>query len=294
LELLFKIREQEIPDSFETGAGFAVNGGWIKQIWMPPGYSAGISTRESWWHVGMEGGGGLRKPVPVLIELESGIYLAPVACPSFIASAICDERGASAMVYREVGAERSMGDLTAIAIAKMESGSLRADAVLDEAVELRQYKHADPVLGVISAYLYDSIGDVDNIRRMAWYYIRHGQGIPYDIALLGQLNAWRDGDGLLMVDVPAVAMREPRTDAERQFAWTYQATSAKSGRVAGFWPWMRQGWAFLEDAGDTEGHLIAPFLAAARPHLTSARFTTFDRKGGREMVDRLQDMVFPE
>jgi hypothetical protein len=83
----------------------------------------------------------------------------------------------------------------------MEAGALRADAVIDLAVELRHGKHADPMRGALSAYLYDSIGDIDSIRRMAVFYIQHGQPIPYDIAMLGQLRGRRtrrntvDSDG---------------------------------------------------------------------------------------------------
>jgi hypothetical protein len=48
--------------------------------------------------------------------------------------------------------------------------------------------YIDPLVGVISAYLYDSIGDIDSIRQMAFYYAKAQQAIPYDIALLASLK----------------------------------------------------------------------------------------------------------
>ena len=45
-------------------------------------------------------------------------------------------------------------------LARLKDGGLRSTDIPDLAVKLRMYKHADHVLGVVSAYLYDSIGDV--------------------------------------------------------------------------------------------------------------------------------------
>src|SRR6185503_14302977 len=104
-----------------------------------------------------------------------------------------------------------------------------------------------PVLGIISAYLYDSIGDIDSIRRMAFYYTIHSQPIPYDIAMLAQLRGeWVSSD-VLLAHVPAVSERDARTEAEKRNSWTHLATPAAIGEVGGFWPWMRQGWPFLDD-----------------------------------------------
>src|SRR5439155_13539231 len=116
--------------------------------------------------------------------------------------------------------------------------------------ELRIDKHLDPVRGVFAAYLYDSIGDIESIRRMAVGYVVHAQPIPYDIALLAELEAERGADGLLHVTVPAVPARQPRTDREKEFPWTYGATTEAVGHVGGFWPLLRQGWAYLDDDPD--------------------------------------------
>src|ERR1700730_17338308 len=99
---------------------------------------------------------------------------------------------------------------------------------------------------MISAYLYDASGDSDSIRRMASFYAEYNQAIPYDIALLGGLHGNRTERGFV-VEVPEVKERRPRTDAEEQRYWTHCRMEARSGLVGGLWPWMRQGWTFLDD-----------------------------------------------
>lgn len=282
-----RIAAQDVPTHFETGSGFAVEGGEIRAVWTLPGRFAGTAGRPDWWRITDSSSGWVQRPGAALIELASDQILALTVLPDFIASVVCNERGAQAVLYREVYTDKSMGGLAARAITEMESGSLRADSIADLTVELRQSKHADPTLGVISAYLYDSIGDLDSIRRMAWYYIQHAQGIPYDIALLAQAPARRNANGLLEIDIPAVPQRLPRTEKEKQFSWTCTATPSATGIVAGLWPWMRQGWGYLDDPTDVEAGLIDPAIAALRSQLTSARFTTFNAQGGGQLATYL-------
>jgi hypothetical protein len=186
--------------------------------------------------------------------------------------------------YRNIKAPAEASAAAENAVALLESGTLRAGAAIDLAAEIRQFKHADPVLGVISAYLYDSIGDVESIRRMAYFYVMNSQPIPYDIALMGQLRGERRPDGLLSVLVPAVAKRKPRTKGEKEREWTYSATREVIGEVGGFWPWMRQGWAFLDDAAADGSNLIVRGLADLTSNLTNARFATLDAQGGRRLI----------
>src|SRR5690606_38850128 len=122
-------------------------------------------------------------------------------------------------------------------------------------------------------------GDLDNIRRIAWAYCRMGQPIPYDVALLAQLErAQVDAEGLLWADVPAGPESVPRTQQERQFPWTYEATSPERGVIAGFWPLLRQGWNFLDDPV-----LAKPELLALTKYLMPARFTSFNRDGATRL-----------
>ena len=282
-----KLRVQQRPNSFETRAGFAVDGEKVVAVWTRPGTFAGVSQRPNWWHVGVRSARSdirLEDPAPVLIELESGRFAAVTALPSFVASVVVKPQGVSALVYREVHSQPTVAAATESALGQMERGALRADDVADLAIELRRSKHADPVHGVICAYLYDSIGDVDNIRRMAFYYVRRSQPIPYDIAFLAQLRGQRRGQGLLRATVPAVPPRKPRTKAEQRYAWTRAPTPRAIGVVGGFWPWLKQGWALLDDPAPNGSTLVLPGLIELADRLAPARFPTLDSAAGRQLA----------
>jgi len=253
--LLMMMRDQQRPRTFETGAGFAVDGAHVRAVWSAPGVFAERHGQPNWWRLKHEASHRLDRPEPALIEFDDGKFAAVTALPDFIATVLRDERGVSALIYREKYAQRDTAEIAEEAISNMESGALRVGDVNGLAVRLRQQKHADPVLGVISAYLYDSIGDLDNIRRMAFYYVAHNQSIPFDIALLAQIRGeWRDG--ILWAHVPAVSERPPATEDARQPSWTYSATPAADGAVGGLWPWMRQGWPFLDDLTEDESSIV--------------------------------------
>jgi hypothetical protein len=271
--LVDQLRAQERPDAFETRCGFAIDGEAVLGLRTRP-HVVAESTRPDWWRIRPGDAQVLGRPEPVLIELANGTVAAATALPDFIGSIVATERGVAALVYREVDAPREVASFTEDAIGRLERGSLRAEAVTDLAVALRHGKHGDPVRGVIAAYLYDSIGDIDSIRRMAYFYVVHGQGIPYDIALLAELHGEGGPDAPLLATVPSVAAREPRTENERETAWTHASTHEVIGEVAGHWPWLRQGWAFLDDAAADGSALVTPGLTELATELTSARFTT--------------------
>jgi hypothetical protein len=278
-----QLRMQDRPGPFETPSVFAVEGEAVVGIWTTRDVIADAHSRPDWWRLRPQNGGVLQLPAPVLIELASDMFAAATALPDFNASVVATDRGVAALVYREAN-EPQVATATEDAIGKLERGAMRADEVTDLAVELRQAKHADPIRGVISAYLYDSIGDVESIRRMAYYYIRHGQAIPYDIALLAQLRGERRNDGLLWATVPAVPSREPRTEQESRVDWAHSATQEATGVVGGIWPWLRQGWAFLDDPDADGSTLVLPGLIEVAAELTPARFTTLYHSGGRHLA----------
>ncbi|MFI5891588.1 hypothetical protein ACIA5D_15905 [Actinoplanes sp. NPDC051513] len=121
---------------------------------------------------------------------------------------------------------------------------------------------------------------------MAWAYVACMQPIPYDIALLADLETVRGHRGLLRATVPEVPARQPRTERESRFSWTHTATPKALGIVGGFWPVLRQGWAFLDD--DPGESLVTPGLAELATELTPARFTTFPRAAGERLAEIFQ------
>jgi hypothetical protein len=227
-------------------------------------------------------------PEPVLIEFADGMFACVTGVPNFTTHVIRDARGVSGLVYQSTPDPNSTSRLAETALAAMENGTLRTDARVDFAADLRRQKHRDPMLGVISAYLYDSIGDLGNIRRMANYYIEARQPIPYDIALLAQAPAEMRASGL-WVKIPAVPAQKPRTNAEKKLVWTYEELPASEGEVGGFWPWMRQGWTYLEDPLDVESGLIRPGLSELIDQLRPGRFVMLDPVGG-ERLSKLFDL----
>ncbi|HWA27435.1 MAG TPA: hypothetical protein VG734_17400 [Lacunisphaera sp.] len=280
-----RLREQKRPDHFETGSGFAIDGEDVLALWTGRDVFAEVHGEPNWWRVGQQPGYKLAQPVPVLIEFANEQFGAMTALPKFIASVQVDDLGVSAVIYRGIDTPPEVATSAEKALSQLEKGRLRATDAADLAITLRQQKHTDPVLGVVGAYLYDAIGDVDNIRRMAYYYVANEQPIPYDIALLGQLVGKRQ-DNLLHAIVPAIKARKPRTEQEKYFGWTHNATPQVEGIVGGCWPWLRQGWAFLDDPADDGSNLILPGLLDVRPHLTTARFATLN-PGGAMLLARI-------
>jgi hypothetical protein len=279
-----ELQQQERPEAFETGSGFAISGDQVLTIWTTPDLYAEPAGRPDWWRLGLRRSPPrLHTPAPVLIELASGRFAAVTAMPEFIASLIIGERGVRGAVYRGVHSPREWSARTEEILQQMESGPLRADMTTDLAIELRQGKHADPVRGVISAYLYDSIGDIDSVRRMACFYLQHGQPIPYDIALLAQLPGRRDQETLLSATVPPVKARKPRTKREAQFQWTHSATPKQEGLVGGLWPWLRQGWGYLDEPAADGSTLVLPGLIELTKQLTTGRFATLSSDGGHQL-----------
>jgi hypothetical protein len=282
--LLGKIQSQSRPDGFETECGFAVEGAVVRNLWTRADVLAKPHHKANWWRIGNQSGDPLLRSAPVLIEFENNTFLAVTALPHFIATVLNVERGVAALIYRHIYAPSETAAAAEKAVAQLESGTLRADDTTDLATQIRRWKLADPILGVISAYLYDSINDIESIRRMAYYYAINNQPIPYDIALLGLLQSKMRDDGLLSVVVPAVAERDPRTPVEEEHYWTYSATTEVTGEVGGFWPWMRQGWAFLDDYADDGSGLVAPGLVELISSLTAARFASLDAEGGERLA----------
>lgn len=281
-----RLRLQTVDGRSELQCGFAVDGDTIRRIWAAGRVVAeGIGTL-SWVRVRDEDNSILRSPTPILIELSTGAVSALTALPDFVGSLVVARRGVSGLIYRKYGADLLAGSATEEALSRLEQGGLRVEDTLDLAAELRQSKHADPVLGVICSYLFESIGDVESIRRMAYYYVRCDQPIPYDVALLAQLQGERRTDGLLWATVPAISSREPRTEREGRLEWLYSPTESVSGVVGGFWPWLRQGWAFLDDVNPESSALILPDIVEVADQVTSARFTTLSPTGGRHLANR--------
>jgi hypothetical protein len=170
-------------------------------------------------------------------------------------------------------------------VARLRAGALATDSAYDFAASLRDAKEQDPIQGVLAAYIYDTQGDVESIRRTAFYLARAGIPIPFDIAMLGRLPMRWSGPSVITVDIPATRQRQPRSNNERLRFWTFEATGGFAGAVvAGIFPWLRQGWALLEE-DDFPIPMVFPFsFSEIRRELLPAPFTTLTSRGGEFLL----------
>lgn len=281
-ELFQRMRAHPEVD-FDFGTGFVVEG--LRDAWSVPDIAIARGELPGSWQLRRPDSAFIDEPVPVLLELSDGGFAAITCLPMYIAAITLDRGGISALVYRWIIPSGSSMP-SELAIAAMEAGHLEPSDALDLAVRMRSGKRIDPMQGVLAAYLYDAIGDRDSIRRTAYFLARFGVGIPYDIALLGQLDAERH-DGGLIAHVPETSASTPRTELEHRHSWVWRSTPATMGPVGGRWPWLRQGWAYLDDPVDAGLALIDPILLQIRDHLRPARFTTLDAEGAALLRDWL-------
>jgi hypothetical protein len=173
----------------------------------------------------------------------------------------------------------------------MLTGDLRAVNATWLADRIRYPKHSNPVMGVIAAYLYAASGDLDNIVRMAHYYFGADQPVPFDIAMLGASRiSWetdREQGFKVAADFPAVGLGSIETgvDGEQRPEFSRQSFDARTGlSVAGFMPWMTQGWSVF----DREPRMEVPkLLLEIKSGLSGGTFTTLGQDAGSYLVGSL-------
>jgi hypothetical protein len=286
--------EEARPTHFETGSGFNVAGGAVSQATLGHLATAVRDQVPSWWRVETTGSGGpLTTPAPLLIEFENGNWGGAAALPNHVATFTIEGESVVSVIYRWVWASPRQSRETEVAVAQLRAGALSAEAGYDLAACLRDEKAQDPVRGVIAAYIYNSLGDLDSVRRVAYYLARAGVAVPYDVALLGRLNASRSSLGVIEVEIPETAPRMPRSPKEESRQWTVSATPRVVPNdplfracVAGAFPWLRQGWVLLEEEDPSE--LIIDGLSELRGQLLPSPFTTLTPRGGyllQEMIE---------
>lgn len=216
----------------------------------------------------------------LVVEYEDGIFVPVVVYSGLVTVAARDARGTNGWLLRESSNNHS-SDTTVGILSRMQSGDLPPSEVDEVAAVLRQSKHGNPVIGAICSYLYDYAGDLDSIRRMAFFYANRGQPVPYDVALMGELLAQDRGPNAV-VEVPAVRTRRANSRG-RLPDFVTNATPRTVGAVAGSCPWLRQGWDFVEAPTDREEALVHG-LPDIRTHLLPETFTSLTREGGEVLT----------
>jgi hypothetical protein len=288
-------REAAVQDMLRETDGLSYNDGnaivvgqQVRAIWGPQGYSAERKSKHAW----TVRDPGPRRAAQLLVELDNGLFASCPTMGEMVTRLMISADGAAAMVMNSRWGpypptpntpDHKANVLAEEAVSQLYSGRLARDATFDRAVDLRMKKHANPVLGVISAYLYDSVGDRDSIRRMAWFYVQHGQAIPYDIAFLAELPVVGFDEDQLCVEVPATKRRKANTASEKDNKWITRATPKAKGRVAGRWPWLRQGWPYVADPSEAE-RMMTYGVEPALKGLLSSPFTTLNADAGQALI----------
>ena len=293
-----ELANENLPTHFETEAGLSITGANIENlktdILTPPGVqvSRKWEPQAGWIRVGrLED-----PPLPmdrlfadlfVKVSPESWAYA--FAMRGFVTALTIRNGSCLSVISREIGYHRQEYARTEEIVARMNAGLISGDEAYDLAAQIRMDKHRDLVLGAIAAHLYVSVGDTDNIRRMASYYAYHKQPIPFDIALLTG-DPIRPVGGMFLLDVPQVEAREPRTDIEKRYSYTYEATPPYPAvPILGMVPLLRRAWTFLEIVDwSPELESWREQLIEARKGLRSAPFTTLSEAQARALAARLR------
>jgi len=121
--LIKKMRTQQRPDHFETGAGFVVDGRAVKGIWTRADVLAEKIDQRNWWRLRHKSNSKLLNSEPMLIEFVDGVFAAAAAMPKFIATVMCDTSGISALIYRR---SRNYGPVTLLPLRSGRSPKWKA------------------------------------------------------------------------------------------------------------------------------------------------------------------------
>lgn len=222
---------------------------------------------------------GPRAPRLLMLEFADGLFAPIFDYPNLLCRVVRDNDGVAVISYRPTDGPEPGSDEVASVAARLVTGKLSAAELDRLATELRHAKHANPMFGAIAAYCYDLTGDLDSIARMAFYYARRNQPVPYDIAFMGML----ENDGQI-ARVPAVGHDRRRREPDLP-RWLVAETEATTVPIAGRCPWLRQGWDFVAAPEDRERPLVR-WLEDVRRELQPAIFTTLSADGGRFLANR--------
>lgn len=270
------LRAEDRATHFETGCGLVITGVPVVQLEVGPHFrSEADSENPGWFRLYPDAD----HATPVLARLATGDWVGAAAYRDFIGTFTVGAAGAESYVLRRPYQAEAGGEFT---IARAATGSLLTDP-FGLAAKLRDGKHDDPVLGALAAYAYARAGAVDEVRRMTFFYGYYSQPAPFDAVLLARVPIERDATGY-WADIPAVPTRDCRSPSECARAWTYEATPSIRVRVGGGFPWLRQGWALLEDDFRPEFRKLARYAGALRP----STFTTLAPEAGEELASKVK------
>lgn len=292
LDIEFRALKRHIRESLSLNSyppdpwsfNLAIRGAVPRKIWSTSQIEKGLINDGDGATFRVRGAAG--GAIQVLVEFDDGVFASAVVYERLITLISRDEKGEVNWTFVPEWFESKRGLITSInVIENLQAGNLSADQVDNIAAKLREAKHINPTMSAIASYLYDYTGDIDSIRRMAFFYCHYYQPMPFDVAFMGLLSTKDVGRNGFVVDVPPVPARPQSPKNDRLPAWVTRATDGMSGQVAGLWPWLRQGWQFMEDLAPQE-KAAAEGLRDVAKFLLPSQFSSFREQGARILIDR--------
>ena len=149
------------------------------------------------------------------------------------------------------------------AIGRMISGQTIGE-IEDVATALREGPAADPVLAALAAYAFERAGASEALAELVGRYAAEQTPMPFDLALVCRLPLSRAATGLRAEVNGAVIA------------------------VAGSFPWLRQGWARVDDDRRDLVRRLADFAMPGPDRgLVASPFTTFQSATGADIARRI-------
>lgn len=259
-----KFAKAEGRRSFETHTGITLVGSTIKRVAAHPQHWSFTENNADQVSVLSD------HAATILMEITEGNWIGAVTVPGFITTILIEGGLAISLTYAPSGNSRFA---TAQAMyqnqvmpavrrwtALMEAGKTPDRNNISDIVEAsRQSNIADPAVGILAAHAYERAGHLDELRDLANFfatekdeYGRLPGWVPFDLAFLSGLLSTSPFPG------------ERPTASPQEF------------QLAGRFPLMTQGWAYLE-ADDAR---VPRIVFDARRGLLPALWTTFNAATG--------------
>lgn len=240
-----RIAAQPRPTHFESGTGLAINGAEVRKVIAGGGFSVDVVERPDWFRVTP-----LAWPsaTAFVAQLSTGLYAAAALISGYIATLTVGENGVESLILRRSSEDHSPATP---ALGRMQSGQDLGDL---EAIArtLREGPAADPVLAALATYAYARAGAFDALAELTSRFAADQKPMPFDLALVARLLLSRSEAGLT-ADVTGICVP-----------------------VAGSFPWLRQGWARVEDDRRPLVRRLAEFAVPGEDRgLAPSPFTTF-------------------
>lgn len=275
-----------VRDHFETGCGICVSGAEVAAVEASFGEVSRVDGQPNWFRIRLESGSADTFGwSDALVTLTSGQIVSVCGVNGFVAALHIIDQDSLSLFHRPIGAQEYEGQEAIELLAQAHAGLLSREKIIETAAMLRYGKHRIITLGCIAAQFYDAIRDVDSLRSMAAFYAMNHQPVPLDIVLYGGGTIRDDGDRLY-ADIPAVAVREPRTAQEQRHRFTYDETPGFNNHpIAGRVPWMREAWGAVATAScdDSAVHWRSQALAAMK-YLAPGTFTVVRPRGRKSLI----------